>query len=395
MNIQTREVGSEVMVPTVEDLRARFSPYLFEMEINRALPAGAIEELRKIGVFRMFAPDRFGGLELAFPTALELVRRIAMIDGSIGWIAAINSGAAIVLPRLPLSALEEVYKNGPDQVVAGSAQARGVGMRVAGGWRVSGRWPLASGCKAANWMIAGFKNGDADPDDKSAGTKQILLPARQFTVEDTWKVMGLRGTGSHHIAIEDAFVSDDFVLTLGPGKPCVDAPLYRHPAHLIALGHGAVHLGIARAAIADLVDLQREKPADTSGKREFIQFELGKAHGKLRAAQGAFDLQVRSNWADACDDVPMNPVTLGDTIQILVHIAAETLSIVRSCFELGGSAAVYEDSPLQRRLRDIQVATQHSLIQKTNWMAGGKVLLSGDGDALLNALLPGLGEGNR
>jgi len=383
VNKQSKSIGPGFEVPGVEELRVKFEPHLAEMETIRRLPDALVQQLQTMGVFRMLAPQQFGGQELAFPTALELVRRISIIDGSIGWIAAISSGACLVLPRLSTSSLGEIYSRGADQVIAGSAQPQGVGKRVPGGWRVSGRWPLASGCNAANWIIAGFKDGEPNADEKPT-TKQMLLRSDLYTIEDTWKALGLRGTGSHHISVSDAFVADDFVLTLGPGELSVDAPLYRHPAHLIALGHGAVHLGIAQAAVSDLVAVEHERANDMSGRRDLINFELGKCHSRLKAAQAVFNIQVSSNWSDANNNVPPNPVTLGETVQTLVYIAAEALDIVRTCFELAGSVAIYDNFPLQRRLRDIQVATQHGLIQRANWMAGGKALLAGDGIASLN-----------
>ncbi|QWW72469.1 acyl-CoA dehydrogenase family protein [Rhizobium sp. WYJ-E13] len=383
MNIQSKSIDLEFEMPSVDELRVKFGPHLAEMESLRRLPNALVQQLETIGVFRMLAPRQFGGLELAFPTALELIRRISIVDGSIGWIAAINSGACLVLPRLPRSALGEIYSNGADQIVAGSAQALGIARRVPGGWHVSGRWPFASGCTAANWIIAGFKDAEPGADEKPT-TKQMLLRSDRYTIEDTWKVLGLRGTGSHHVSITDAFVADAFVMTLGPGELSVDAPLYRHPAHLIALGHGAVHLGIAQAAVADVVALQRERSSDAPGRRDLIDYELGKCHGRLKAAQAVFNLQVNSNWSDATNNIPAKPVTLGNTVQTLVQIAAETLDIVRTCFEIAGSAAIYDESPLQRRLRDIQVATQHGLVQRANWVAGGKALLEEDGSASLN-----------
>lgn len=375
MNIQTTLGIADLKLPSVDELRQKFAPYLSQMEIDRQLPANLVECLSDLGVFRMLAPRQMGGLELDFPIALELIRRISAVDGSIGWIAAVNSGACLVLPKLPLAALGEVYKSGPDQIVAGSAQPQGIGRKVPGGWMVSGRWPYASGCTAASWLVAGFTDGDADPSQKNPDAKHMLLPASKYTIEDTWRVMGLRGTGSHHISIENAFVADDYVLTLGPGEPSVNAPLYRHPAHLIALGHGAVHIGIAQAAIEDLVGFQRSRSRDSAARQDLVRFKLGECQARLNAVRAVFDLQASRNWSDAVIDLPGDPNKLSLTMQTLVNVAAETLHVVRTCFELIGSAAIYEESPIQRRLRDIEVATQHGLVQREKWIAGGKALL--------------------
>lgn len=210
----------------VDDLRKSLEPHIVEMEELCCLPFAVIEKLRQIGIFRMLAPRQFGGQELAFPAALESIRRIATIDGSIGWIAATNSGACLALPKLPLASLEMVYRTGPDQILAGNGHSLGTAVRVPGGWRVSGRWPLASGCKTADWMLGGFAEREPQGGEGNHSMLVMLLPAKEFRIENTWRAMGLRGTGSHHISIEHAFVAEDFVVDLGNAYSSIDSPLY-------------------------------------------------------------------------------------------------------------------------------------------------------------------------
>ncbi|MGZ2505979.1 hypothetical protein EHI47_36620 [Rhizobium leguminosarum] len=354
------------------EMRSSLEPHIQEMEELCHLPQAVVDKLRQIGIFRMLAPRRFGGQEMGFPSALELIRRISTVDASIAWVAAINSSGCLILPKLPLASLERIYGSGPDQIIAGSAQAQGVGKRVAGGWQITGRWPLASGCMAAEWILTCFKEDQAlDPVVSAA-----LLPANECRIEQTWRAMGLRGTGSHHICLDDVFVADDFVFSISAPPLALDGPLYRQPAHLIALMHGAVQLGVAQAAVMDVMDLLRQGSlTDKEGRRELAQFELGVCHAKLKATESAFEQQVKSDWANALEMGPVDPLRLAATVQLGVFIARATLDIVRRCFELAGSIAVYEHSPLQRRLRDIQVATQHGLISRANFIAGGKALM--------------------
>ncbi|MEP7454106.1 acyl-CoA dehydrogenase family protein [Phyllobacterium sp. SB3] len=364
-----------------KNLRPFFESHIREMEKIRRLPKAVVDELKARGIFRMLAPNRFGGQELDFPLALERIKHISAIDASIGWVSAINSGACLMLAKLPIGSLEVIYKGGPDQIIAGSAQAHGIGTRVPGGWQVTGRWPLASGCNAADWIIAAFKADLAGGPEERTIVRAMLLPANRFVIEDTWHAMGLRGTGSHHISIDKAFVPGDYVISLGLGTLSIDKPLYRHPPHLIALTHGAVQLGIARAAMEDLLGLQRVRPIDDpSGHHELVHFELGKCVAKLKAAEAVFERQVDVNWSDTCAGLPPEPTKLTATIQTGVHVAQETLDIVRRCFQLAGSAAIYEGLSLERRLRDIHVATQHGLIKRANFTAGGKALLDSSRD---------------
>ncbi len=356
-------------LPTVNELRKGIEPHLHRMEELRRLPDQIVDRLKEIGVFRMLVPQRFGGQELDFPAALEIISRIAAVDGSAGWVASIASGGCLLLPRLPATSLEHVYRHGPDQIIAGSAQAQGKGIRVPGGWRVSGRWPLASGCVGADWILVAFKEGGEED------VKAMLAPAREVAVEDTWRAMGLRGSGSHHISADDVFVADEFVLSLGPGKLTVDGPLYRFPPSLIALMHSAIQIGIAQAALLDIVDLQSQRPPVAAGRLELTHFTLGACDARLKAAKATLERQTRSNWSAVVEGLAPDPERLASTIQMGTHVASETLEIVRRCFELAGSASVYETCPLERRLGDIQVATQHGFIQCANFLVGGKALL--------------------
>src|SRR5262249_6382873 len=124
-----------------------------EIEAGRRIPPDLVEALKSIGVFRMFVPQTHGGLELDLPVALEIVGALAKIDGSVGWTVAIASGGDLFAPLLPRDTYQEVYRNGPDVIFAGSAQPVGTAEAVAGGWRVNGRWPFASGCQHADWML--------------------------------------------------------------------------------------------------------------------------------------------------------------------------------------------------------------------------------------------------
>jgi alkylation response protein AidB-like acyl-CoA dehydrogenase len=116
-----------------------------EIEAGRRIPPDLVEALRSIGVFRMFVPQSHGGMELDLPAALEVIAALAKIEGSVGWSVAIASGGDIFAPLLPRETYEQVYRNGPDAIIAGSAQPAGTAAPAAGGWRVNGRWPFASG----------------------------------------------------------------------------------------------------------------------------------------------------------------------------------------------------------------------------------------------------------
>jgi alkylation response protein AidB-like acyl-CoA dehydrogenase len=148
------------MIQTAQRLLAdirKLAPHITsraaEIEAGRRIPLDLVEALRSIGVFRMFAPQRHGGLELDLPAALEVIGALARIDGSVGWTAMIGAGSAIFVPYLPRETFDQVYQNGPNMIIAASAQPAGTAEAVAGGWRINGRWPFMSGCQHADWIL--------------------------------------------------------------------------------------------------------------------------------------------------------------------------------------------------------------------------------------------------
>jgi len=141
------------LLADIRELAPHISSRAAEIETGRRIPLDLVEALRSIGVFRMFVPQSHGGLELELPSALEVIGALGRLDGSLGWAAMIGAGSAIFVPYLPRETYDQVYQNGPDMIIAASAQPAGTAEEVLGGWRINGRWPFMSGCQHANWIL--------------------------------------------------------------------------------------------------------------------------------------------------------------------------------------------------------------------------------------------------
>jgi alkylation response protein AidB-like acyl-CoA dehydrogenase len=171
-----------------------------EIETARRIPLDLVEKLRTIGVFRMFVPNTHGGLELDLASGLGIIKEIARIDSSLGWTAMIGNGSAVFAALLQPKVYEQMYQNGPDVILGGSTQPAGTAEKVADGWRVSGRWPFASGCQHADWLLAvcvmtlnGKPLPEPDGENRPPMMRCFFLPACDWTIEDTWYAAGLRG----------------------------------------------------------------------------------------------------------------------------------------------------------------------------------------------------------
>jgi indole-3-acetate monooxygenase len=260
-NLQSRdEATSNQMLSRIVALSPVVERHTGDMEQARRLPAELVSALRSARIFSMFVPRRYGGLELDAPSALRVVAALAKLDGSVGW-NAMTGNLGSLMPFMASPALcEEIFRDGKDHVFAGSGQPVGKAERVTGGWRVTGSWPFASGCQYAEWIGATCVMMDnGSPIDAADGpgpmTRTFLVPAERWDIRDTWHAFGLRGTGSHHVALTDAFVPDENFFEFPFGASLAPDPIFGKFPELLVLSHGAVAVGIAEGAIVDLVEL--------------------------------------------------------------------------------------------------------------------------------------------
>jgi alkylation response protein AidB-like acyl-CoA dehydrogenase len=358
-----------------------------EIEAARRIPLDLVETLRSIGVFRMFVPQSHGGLELDLPAALEVIGALGRLDGSLGWTAMIGAGSAIFVPYLPRETYDQVYQNGPDMIIAASAQPAGMAEAVHDGWRINGRWPFMSGCQHADWIF-GFciVTEGGKPLPGPAGTdgppilRGIMFPARDWQIEDTWHVAGLKGTGSHHVTLRDTLVPAANSFDPVNGGPCQPGPLYQAVLQLIPLLHCAFAVGMAEGALDELVELantgrQQQRAAGPMRASEIFQYELGRIEAELRAARAFCQVQADGHWHHALAGTLNDDALLAQGTQTAIWVTATCVGVVDACFAAGGGSALYESSPLQKRMRDLHVAAQHVGVQQRHYANSGKLLL--------------------
>ncbi len=379
---------AKTLLCDIQKLAPEITARASEIEAARRIPPDLVETLKAIGVFRIFVPKSHGGLELEMPATIKVLTALSKIDASIGWSAGIGAGASIFVPHVAREIYDRIYQSGPNAIIAGSMAPAGKAEAIASGWRVNGRWPFASGCTHADWFL-GFcimtKGGKALPGHAGADgpplIKVLVLPARKWQIEDTWHVSGLKGTGSHHICLKDTLVREENFFDYATGSPCVPGPLYPAVPQILSLVHGAISLGIAEGALEDVVAVagtgrqQLRAPAPMRDSETF-QCELGRISADLKAARSFLEIQTANFWAHALAGTLKDEALLSQGVQAAIWIVNTCLRVTDACFTLAGGSALYESSPLQRRLRDIRVAAQHIFAQPRNYSLAGKLLLS-------------------
>jgi indole-3-acetate monooxygenase len=180
-------------------------------------------------------------------------------------------------------------------------------------------------------------------------------------------------------------VSADNFVDLAEGTPCVPGPLYFAVPQLLPIFHGAFDLGMAEGALSALVELantgwQQQRATKPTRESEIFQYELGRIEADLRAAQAFSHTQAASHWRHAVAGTLKDEALLSESTQSGIWIATACTRVADACFTLGGGAALYESSPLQRRMRDLHVAAQHAAVQQRHYVGAGARLL---GNAVL------------
>src|SRR5438445_2508327 len=298
------------LLDAVRAIAPRIRAAADRIEHDRRVPLELVRALTEAGVFRMCVPRTCGGSEVEPATMIGVLEAIAEADGSAGWSAMIGTTSGVAAAYLPADAAREIYGRA-DVVTGGVFAPQGRAVVVDGGYRVTGRWPFASGCEHCAWLMGGsvvVENGAARQLPSGMPDSRLMLfPASDARIIDTWTVSGLRGTGSHDIAVDDLFVPASRSLSLITDRPRERGPLYAFPVFgLLALGIAAVALGIARRALDELVALAGAKTPTGSrrllAERPVIQAEVARAEATLGAARAILAETVGGAWQAATGD---------------------------------------------------------------------------------------------
>ena len=378
--------SAEEVLAKVRALAPEIRERAAETEAGRRMPPDLIDKLRSTGVFRMFTPRSHGGLELDISEGLAAIAETARADGAAGWAVMIGSAAGLLFSRLPRATFDRIYEGGPDLIQAGLAGApRGRAEAVDGGFRVSGSWPFSSGCQHADWIIGlcvVTKDDQPLPGPVENGppqTRIVVLPADAWTIEDTWSVSGLKGTGSHTTVLKEAFVPLEQTFELG-GPSCLEGPLYAGIGPWIPLMHSAFAVGLAQGSVEDLAALagtghQQLFARASMQQSPIFQYELGQIDADLTAAQALLKTTVDGHWAGALEDRLGEPEVMDRSLQTGIWVTTACVGVASACYTVGGGVALYDSSSLQRRMRDMHAAAQHAVVQRQTYQRLGAARL--------------------
>jgi alkylation response protein AidB-like acyl-CoA dehydrogenase len=384
----TAQEASATLLNAVDTLEPLIRQHADEAERHRRLALPVVRALTDAGIFRMCVPLALGGLEVPPLTFYRVIEAVARLDGSTGWCTFIGGGGGLVGAYLADQTAEEMFGRDPRVIIAGSVAPTGTATVVDGGYRVSGRWPYASGSQHCTWLF-GFchvMEGD-QPRLTATGVPEVRgvhLPATQATIlEDTWEVSGLVGTGSHDFTVEQVFVPEAYTWRFGPGMPRglhYQGPLYRFPlVGLFRLPVSAVALGIAQGALEACIALASSKRAivGTGVLRDhpLFQARIAEALALVRSARAWLHTAVQQAWASTLTSGTASVAERADLFLAAVNATRSAAEAVQMVYTVAGGTANYRRSALQRALRDVHGVTQHIGTAPQQYEDAGRMVL--------------------
>lgn len=355
-----------------------------QIEATRRIPEPLLGELHAARLFRLLLPQSAGGEEVEPGAYFEAIEEVARHDASIAWNLFVGNSSALIAPFLAPEVARQIFAD-PRALVAWGPPNSCRAEAVSGGYRVSGRWDFASGCRHATWMGAHGHVVEADGSLRvnrfgRPTVRTLLFPADRAELIDTWDTIGLRGTASDSYEVTELFVPEALSCTReDPTLRREPGPLYAFTMQgLYAVGVAGVALGIARAMLGSFMELASSKAprnlarlADTAS----VQGDVARSEARLGAAR-AYLLDVLASIYAHADDV--EPIGISD--RALVRLACTNaihgaIEVADFTYKAAGVDAIFAGSPFERRFRDMHTLSQQIQARSAHFEAVGQVLL--------------------
>lgn len=342
------------------DLHALIRAEAPAAERDRRLTDAVVTALADHGVHRLIAPKRYGGAELDLPSWSREIQELSRSDASTGWTAMTTTISSSLAWYLPVDAADEIFTD-PRALIAGTAAPLGRAVATDGGYRVTGRWGWGSAVTHAAWVIGGTLTPE--------GPRLAVYPRSDVTIHDTWHAAGLRASSSHEFSLADAFLPLRRAVWPIGSTPGIEGPVTVFPYFsFLAVGVASVCLGTARRAIDEIEALAVEKTPQYATTRlaeqTGVQIEVALMEARLSSAAAFLHETLNTAWDHAVNGEPA-PGPVKARLRLACSFASgEATDVTQKAFAAGGGSSVFESSALQRCLRDVHVAAQHTVVSR-------------------------------
>jgi alkylation response protein AidB-like acyl-CoA dehydrogenase len=372
----------EAVLKAARSLAPVLSARAEEGERLRTMPADLVERVKAAHLFGLGLPRSLGGLELDPATQVQVIEELSRADGSAGWTVMIGNSTTFFAWLDPDVARGLIAG---DTHFASTSMLVPLGRAVPDGGEafiVDGRWPFNSGCPHAEWFQTGVFVMDGDGPRMVPGRgpdwRFAFFPRHAAKILDTWDAAGLRGTGSHDVAVTGLRVPEEHLAAplFEPARH--DGPLWRIPFRtMIGIHIVGFPLGVARRALDDVTELattkRRGAAANMVAHDEHAQIELARAEAGVQAARAFVFDAIGHLWTTACGGDPPSLDQRARLLLAVLQAMRASVAAIDAVFTLAGAGAVYTGHPLQRCLRDIHTANQHIYFSADAWKRYAKL----------------------
>jgi len=362
---------SKEVLDGVRDLLPAFRERAEESEKLRQVPEASVKALEETGFFRMLQPKRFDGLESDPIDFFTVVKEIASADGSTGWISSVLGVHPWQVALFADDAQQAVWGSDTATRLSSSYAPTGKAVVTDGGYKLSGKWSFSSGSAHATWVLLGglVFNEDGNVID----FKTFMVPRDQYEIVDVWNVVGLRGTGSNDIVVEETFVPEAFTLSMsdtgrcsGPGQAQNDSNLYKLPFHSLFTSTITTPLiGMASGAYDEHVEMQQNRVraaylGEKASSDPFAAVRIARAGSEIDAAWSLLMGNLREEIAhvERGEQIPLKLRLKVRRDQVLGTQRA--IDAIDELFEASGGRALAEGTYLQRAWRDAHAGRVHA-----------------------------------
>ena len=357
-----------------------------ETDRLRHLPEANVSALKRSGLCRLMVPKAFGGYGADIHTFIAAMAELGKGCGSTAWTASLINVCSWLAALFPEQTQREVWSTGLDTWVAGSLAPHGDAVAVSGGWKVTGRWPWASGCKHAQWAACGIHINNERGEMQNLGLS--LMPVADLEIEDTWFMAGMKGTGSNTIVAKDVFVPEHRFLPYPPAfqghyrnqhnNEIVYRAAFVPVTILILIGS---QLGLAQAAL----EFVREKASSRGVTHTHYTKQSESTGFQILLADAAMKIEsALLHSYRAADDLD-RAAELGQFPDLVARarMRADAALAAKYCrdavdtlIQAHGTSSLADSNRLQRIWRDIHVASHHAITEwHVNLEIYGKALL--------------------
>ena len=362
-------------VAVVRRLGPAFAARAAAHDADDSFVADNYAELRAHRVFSAGVPAELGGGGASHAELADVLRVLATYCSSTALALSMHTHQVLiptwrwrheqapVEPFLRRVAAEELVlvSSGGSDWVAGSGTAE----KVEGGYRVTGRKVFGSGTPTGDLLMT-MAIYDDPKDGPTVLHFAIPLSAPGVKIQDTWRTLGMRGTGSHDTVLDGVFVPD---AAIGVRRPAGRWSLPMHVTAAIALPLiYAVYVGVAEAARALALDVAAKRRDDPT-----IQRLVGEMDNELTAARLA-----HRHMLDVATQSPMGAETTGQILIGRTLIAQTVIKTVERAMEVAGGAGFFRSLGLERLFRDVQGARYHQVREPAQLLYAGRLALGLD-----------------